>query len=241
MQTALVTGGASLLGEGVTRCLVARGWHVFVTDINLDGAQKVASIVSGSGKAESAKLDVTCLADIAAQAQRILGETGRIDALVNIAGGARGVGIPKMPFAEMSPELYRRTLDLNFVTVLNACHAVLPFMIKAKRGGIVSMAASRGLKGGPNASIYSAAKAAIIVFSQALAQEVGHYGIRVNSIAPGSAEARWKIADQEPSRSPLGRHTSADDVGRGVAFLLSDDASHITGSCLDISGGTSLH
>jgi 3-oxoacyl-[acyl-carrier protein] reductase len=112
-------------------------------------------------------------------------------------------------------------------------------MIARKRGAIVSIAASRGLRGGAQASIYSAAKAAIIVFSQALAQEVGQHGIRVNTIAPGNAEARWKTSDA--ARSPLGRATSGDDVGGAVAFLLSDDAAHITGSCLDVSGGTTLH
>jgi len=97
------------------------------------------------------------------------------------------------------------------------------------------------LRGGAQASIYSAAKAAIIVFSQALAQEVGPHGIRVNTIAPGDAEARWKTSDPDAARSPLGRATSGDDVGRAVAFLLSEDAAHITGSCLDVSGGTMLH
>jgi 3-oxoacyl-[acyl-carrier protein] reductase len=78
------------------------------------------------------------------------------------------------------------------------------------------------------------------VFSQSLAQEVGRHGIRVNTIAPGNAEARWKQPGSV-ERSPLGRATTRDDVGKAVAFLLSEDAAHVTGSCLDISGGTSLH
>jgi NAD(P)-dependent dehydrogenase (short-subunit alcohol dehydrogenase family) len=77
------------------------------------------------------------------------------------------------------------------------------------------------------------------VFSQSLAQEVGRHGIRVNSIAPGNAEAHRK--KHEPVRSPLGRATTGDDVGRAVAFLLSNDANHITGSRLDVSDGTTLH
>jgi NAD(P)-dependent dehydrogenase (short-subunit alcohol dehydrogenase family) len=109
----------------------------------------------------------------------------------------------------------------------------------AHHGAIVGIAASWGPHSGPQASIYSAAKAAIIVFSQSLAQEVDPHGIRVNSIAPGNAEARWK--KPEPVRSPLGRATTGDDIGRAVAFLLSDDVSHITGRCLDLSGGTTLH
>jgi 3-oxoacyl-[acyl-carrier protein] reductase len=114
-------------------------------------------------------------------------------------------------------------------------------MIAAKSGAIVSIAASRGLRGGPGASIYSAAKAAIIVFSQSLAQEVGPLGIRVNTIAPGNVEARWKTSAADAAGNPLGRATSGDDVGRAVAFLLSDDAAHVTGTCLDVSGGTALH
>ncbi len=78
------------------------------------------------------------------------------------------------------------------------------------------------------------------MFSQSLAQEVGRHGIRVNTIAPGNAEARWKKPDAA-ALNPLGRATTGEDIGKAVAYLLSDDASHITGSCLDLSGGTALH
>src|SRR5215217_7587899 len=112
----------------------------------------------------------------------------------------------------MTPEVWTRILHVNLQSVLHCTHAVLPAMIKAKRGAIVSIAASRGLRGGPQASIYSAAKAAIIVFSQSIAQEVGAHGIRVNTIAPGNAQARWKKPEHESEQSPLGRSTSGDDV-----------------------------
>ena len=131
-------------------------------------------------------------------------------------------------------------MEVNLKGVFNCCHAVLPHMIAARRGGIVSITAARGLRGGTKASIYSAAKAGIIVFSQSLAQEVGPHGIRVNTVAPGNTAARWKTTAEE-SRSPLGRPTYPEDVGEAVAFLLSDAASHITGSCIDVSGGTALH
>jgi NAD(P)-dependent dehydrogenase (short-subunit alcohol dehydrogenase family) len=114
-------------------------------------------------------------------------------------------------------------------------------MVKNKTGAVVSISAARGLKGGPQAAIYSALKAAIIGFSQSLAQEVGKHGVRVNTVAPGNTEARWKNADPDGVRSPLGAPTTADDVGDAVAFLLSDKARHITGACLDVSGGTALH
>ena len=241
MPLALLTGGGSAIGEGIARCLVARGFTVAVTDINLDLAQKVATIAGGAPCAEALSLDATDRAAVDATVADLITRHGRIDALVNAAGGMRGLGIPKADFADMVPAVWKRILDANVQSVLHCTHAVLPGMIAAKRGAIVSIAAGRGLRGGPQAAIYSAAKAAIIVFSQALAQEVGRQGIRVNTIAPGNAEARWKTSDADAARSTLGRATSGDDVGRAVAFLLSDDAAHITGSCLDVSGGTSLH
>jgi NAD(P)-dependent dehydrogenase (short-subunit alcohol dehydrogenase family) len=236
MALALVTGGGSAIGEGIARCLTDRGWTVAVTDINLDLARQSAA---AAGAALALRLDATDGAQVRQTVQQLIGAHGNIDALVNVAGGMRGLGIPKTDFADMTPALWTRILDANLYSVLHCCHGVLPSMIAARRGGIVSIAASRGLRGGPKASIYSAAKAAIIVFSQSLAQEVAPLGIRVNTIAPGNAQARWKTS--EKSASPLGRATSATDVGKAVAFLLSDDASHITGSCLDVSGGTTLH
>ncbi len=241
MPLAFLTGGGSAIGEGITRCLVARGWTVAVTDINLDLARQVAAAAGGAPKTEALPLDATDDASVKETVRELLARHGCIDALVNGAGGMRGLGIPKANFADLTPEVWRRILDVNFQSVLHCSHAVLPSMIAAKRGAIVSMAASRGLRGGPQVSIYSAAKAAIIVFSQSLAQEVGPLGIRVNTIAPGNAEARWKTSGPEATRSPLGRATSADDVGHAVAFLLSDAAAHITGACLDVSGGTALH
>jgi NAD(P)-dependent dehydrogenase (short-subunit alcohol dehydrogenase family) len=241
MPVALLTGGGSVLGEGITCALVARGWTVAVTDINLDLARQVAAAAGGMPHAEAFPLDATDRVQVDALVKTLLARHGGIDALVNAAGGMRGLGIAKTDFAHMSPEAWNRILHVNLQSVLHCTHTVLPSMIAAKRGAIVSIAASRGLRGGPGASIYSAAKAAIIVFSQSLAQEVGPQGIRVNTIAPGNAQARWKKDDPEAARSPLGRATSGDDVGRAVAFLLSDDAAHVTGSCLDISGGTTLH
>jgi 2-hydroxycyclohexanecarboxyl-CoA dehydrogenase len=238
MPLALVTGGGSAIGEGIARCLIGRGWTVAVTDINLDLARQVVAAV-GAAQAQALQLDATDGTRVRETVRQLGADHGRIDALVNVAGGMRGLGIPKTDFADMTPQLWTRILDVNLQSVLHCAHAVLPGMIAARRGAIVSIAASRGLRGGPQASIYSAAKAAIIVFSQSLAQEVGSFGIRVNTIAPGNAQARWKTS--AASKSPLGRPTSAEDVGKAVAFLLSEDASHITGSCLDVSGGTTLH
>lgn len=240
MPFALITGGASLICEGIVHVLVARGWDVAIADINYEGAQQIAASAKGSGSARAYELDARERDDVAALVGDLASRHGRFDGLVNGAGGARGMGFQRMPFVEMTPDYWLRMMDANLNTVLNVTHAVLPHMIAAKGGSIVSISAGRGLRGGKNAAIYSAAKAGIIAFSQSVAQEVGPFGVRINTIAPGDAEARWK-KDNGESRSPLGRNTSAEDVGKAVGFLLSEDASHITGSCLDISGGTSLH
>jgi len=241
MPLALLTGGGSLIGEGIAGALVARGWQIAVTDINLELARKVANAAGGLPHAEAFALDATDRDQVGATVKDLIARHGAIDALVNAAGGMRGLGIPKTNFAEMTPGMWNRILQVNLQSVLLCTHAVLPGMVAAKRGAIVSIAASRGLKGGPQASIYSAAKAAIIVFSQALAQEVGAHGIRVNTIAPGNALARWKKPEHSAERSALGRATTGEDIGKAAAFLLSDEAAHITGSCLDLSGGTALH
>ena len=166
---------------------------------------------------------------------------GGIDALVNCAGGLRGLGIKRRPLHEIPPGDWRRIIDVNLKGMMNAVHAVLPVMKKQGSGVIVSIAASRGLRGGVGASHYSAAKAGVIVFAQTMVLECAGYGIRINTIAPGNADARWKGEDDGATVAPLGRPTSAGDIAKAVAWLVSDDASHVTGACIDVSGGTTLH
>lgn len=240
MPLALLTGGGSLIGEGITRALARDGWTVAVTDLKQDLAEKVAA-EAGMGRALPSVLDVNDPEAIKQTVADLLARHGRIDALINAAGGGRGLGIQPTPFVDTTPEIWRRMLDTNFESVLRCCHAVLPSMIANGGGSIVSISAARGLRGGPKAALYSAAKAAIIVFSQSLALEVGRHNVRVNTISPGNAEARWKKPEAENLRSPLGRATTGDDVGNVVAFLCSDRALHVTGSCYDVSGGTALH
>jgi NADP-dependent 3-hydroxy acid dehydrogenase YdfG len=114
----------SAIGEGIARTLASRGWAVAVTDINLDLAQKVANL-AGSG-AQSHLLDTTDRVQVDAIVSQLLVRHGAIDALVNASGGMRGLGIPKTDFADMAPETWKRLLTVNFESVLNCTHAVLP-------------------------------------------------------------------------------------------------------------------
>ena len=134
MPLALLTGGGSLIGEGIACTLATRGWAVAVTDVNLDLAQKVARL-AGS-KAQAHHLDTTDRAQVDATVSQLLARHGAIDALVNASGGMRGLGIAKSDFVDMAPETWKRLLTVNFESVLNCTHAVLPGMIAQKRGAI---------------------------------------------------------------------------------------------------------
>ena len=241
MALALITGAASLMGEGIALALAARGWNLMLTDIDEAGARSVAAGVPKVDRLEIARMDVTDRGRVRAVVEETAAHFGAIDALVNCAGGLRGLGLKPKPLAELPPDEWRRVIDVNLKGVLNVVHAVLPVMKAQRRGAIVSIAASRGLRGGRNAAHYSAAKAGIIVFTQTMVLECAAYGVRINSIAPGNAEARWKTSDDGATAAPLGRPTSAEDIGKAVAWLVSDDAAHVTGACIDVSGGTTLY
>ena len=241
MAVALITGAASLMGEGIAQALAARGWNLMLSDINEDGARSVAGKLPANIPLDVARMDVTDRAGVRAVVENTVERFGAIDALVNCAGGLRGLGLKPKPLADLPPEEWRRVIDVNLKGTLNVIHAVLPLMKRQRRGAIVSIAASRGLRGGKNAAHYSAAKAGIIVFTQTMVLECAEYGVRINSITPGNADARWKSADDGSTPAPLGRPTSADDIGKAVAWLVSDEAAHVTGACIDVSGGTTLY
>ncbi len=229
------------MGEGIGLALAERAWDLVLTDINEAGARGVAAKLPKNIRIETARMDVTDRAGVHAFVQETAARHGSIDALVNCAGGLRGLGLKTKPLVEIPPEEWRRVIDVNLKGMLNVVHAVLPVMKAQRRGAIVSIAASRGLRGGKNASHYSAAKAGIIVFTQTMVLECAEYGVRINTIAPGNAVARWKRGDDGSSAAPLGRPTSAEDIGKAVAWLVSDEAAHVTGACIDVSGGTTLH
>lgn len=155
MATALITGGGSLIGAGIARSLVRDGWRVVVTDINPRLAEEVAGALGDAATARP--LDVTDR-DAAIRLCADLDSAKRLDALVNVAGGGRGLGVPKAPFLEHTPEQWDRLIAVNFRGLLNVTHAAVSRMVERKAGAIASVAAARGLKGGPQAAIYSALK-----------------------------------------------------------------------------------
>lgn len=242
MPVAVLTGGASWFARESARLLLDDGWTIALGEINEPNLREVLDAFPDAG-VTGGRLDVTDLSDVRRFFTSVVQTHGRIDALVNIAGGTNYLQMPRRPFHEIPPEDWDLVLKPNLYGVLNCCHAVLPGMIAQKSGVIINLASGMGLRGSARMSTYSAAKAAIIGFTRSLCQEVGAHQIRVNSIAPGSAESRWRPDLQSGGERlpPLGARTSARDIANAIAFLISDKASHITGACLDVSGGSSLH
>jgi 3-oxoacyl-[acyl-carrier protein] reductase len=258
MDVAIVTGGGGALGKGIAARLKSDGWRVVLCDLLAEHAQEVSDELGGL---PWKVLDVTRLEDVRRVFHEIAEEHGTVGALVNSAGGAMSLRVPKSTLADSDPEHWDRMIGVNIYGNFNTCHTIAPMMKKAGRGGIVSIASGAGMQGGPpiarqsGAAVYSATKAGVIAFTQALSQELGPYGIRVNAVSPGRNESRAKPlakmlemqATEEKSDpgsgriSPLGRFGRPSDIGDAVGFLLSEQASHITGCCLDITGGIRMH
>ena len=224
MPLALITGGASLICEGVAQCLARDGWDLAITDLNVEGAKVVASRIASGGRVEAHALDARKIGDVDALVRDLTQRYGAIEGLVNGAGGARGIGFQRKPFVETSQERVGEPAQLQ------PQH-------RAQRHAHCSAGHDCGRSAAPSSASRQAAacaadraprstrprRQASSSFTQSIAQEVGKHGVRVNSIAPGNAEARWKKDDAD-ARSPLGRNTNAQDVGDAVAFLLSERA-----------------
>ena len=258
MELAIVTGGGGALGRGIATALTAKGWRVVLAELVPDHAREVSEELGGL---PWKILDVTKLADVQRVFGEIVEEHGVPAALVNAAGGAMSLRVPKSDLFNQDPEHWDRMIGVNIYGTFNCCHTIAQYMKRAGRGGIVSLASGAGMQGGPplarqsGAAVYSATKAGVIAFTQALSQELGPHGIRVNAVSPGRNESRAKPlarmlemqrteeqSDPGSGRvSPLIRFGRPSDIGDAVAFLLSEQASYITGCCLDLTGGIRMH
>ncbi|MBL8700027.1 MAG: SDR family oxidoreductase [Alphaproteobacteria bacterium] len=246
-RTALITGGASGIGAATARLLAARGWTVAI-NYRSRGAQATAlvdELRQGGAQAVAIQADMLDPAAIVALFERVDREIGRLDALINSAG----IGLPRARVAEFDAAQLSRLMAVNVVGVMMCCREAARRMSTAAggRGGTVvnvsSMAATIG--GRPGNSHYAASKAAVDSFSIGFAKEVAREGIRVVSVRPGVIRTEMtqnQLADPHFAATvaasiPIGRAGKADEVAGPIAWLLSDEASFVTGCCLDVSGG----
>ncbi len=247
-KIALVTGAAGGIGRAAALCFAAEGAMVVVSDINALGCIETLELLeSTGGKGMFIQADVTHEDQILSLYKKIADEFGKLDIVVNIAGGDCE---PAADVEDIDYERMSANLDVNLKSCIISCREAARVMKPQGFGKIVNMS-SLVYRGSPNQFSYSAAKGGIYAFTRSLAMSLGRYGITVNALAPALVEVpafvnalgpeRWEMLRQDcAQRYPLGRIATPDDVARCALFLASDDASFITGQILEISGGARL-
>ncbi|MDO4776598.1 MAG: acetoacetyl-CoA reductase [Cardiobacteriaceae bacterium] len=240
-KIALVTGALGGIGSEICRSLIAAGYKVIATVVPRDTSREADWLAKEGIRAEDVRFVHCNLADHdaahAAIAEAIAAE-GRIDVLVNNAGITRDAVFKKMTFEQWS-----QVLDVNLKTLYTVTQPVFLKMLEQGSGRIISISSVNGLKGQFGQANYSAAKAGMIGFSKALAQEGARSGITVNVIAPGYTATPMVTAMREDvvksieDQIPLKRLAAPAEIAAAVMYLVSDAAAYITGETLSVNGG----
>jgi NAD(P)-dependent dehydrogenase (short-subunit alcohol dehydrogenase family) len=254
-RVALVTGGGGGIGQGVALTLGQFGAKVVVLDVEPARARRTVEVLRERGsEAFELVVDVTDTSGLRDGVDAAAAHFGRLDILVNNAGG-----VSPRPFVQQSERSWQRHIDINFVSMLAATSAAVPYMIAGGRGGsIVNVSSIEGSRAAPMYAVYAACKAAVNNFSMTMALELGEHGIRVNVIAPDHTitpgmrgnrsgpvnPSTWDVMSAEDQAAlndiiPLGREGLVEEIGSTVAFLSSPLASYITGVTIPVDGGTS--
>jgi NAD(P)-dependent dehydrogenase (short-subunit alcohol dehydrogenase family) len=259
---AIVTGGARGIGAGIARCLAAEGARVGILD--LDGDEATATAKTLGVEALGLAVDVSQEADARAATEQVVGRFGRLDIVVNNAGGGGPHAMSSVgnPFTNIEQVGWDDALAVNLRTTFAATKAAIPHLQRSGTGVITNIASIAGLIPAVQIPAYGAAKAGVISLTRSLALELAAHDIRVNVICPGFLWTRaWEMmamgmkamvpayADMEPRDifldvvkrgTPLGREQTPEDIGKLTAFLSSDDALNITGQVIAVDGGITL-
>lgn len=242
-KTALVTGGGQGIGRAVAVRLAAEGAAVGVLDRNPETAENVAhEITQSGGLAVPLSADVTDEPAVSAAVSALVDRFGGVEILVNNAGFDRPGG-----FLKTHPDDFLEVWRVHLLGAVHCVRACAEVMMRGRDGRIVNVSSIYGRVGSKGESAYCAAKAGIIGLTKSLAREFGPKGIRVNAALPGLTDTptiRSVMAPRFKERivdeTILGRPAQPEEIAAGIAFLASDDASFITGACLEITGGWNL-
>ena len=239
-KVAIVTGGAQGFGEGIAEVYAREGAKVVVTDLNAEGAQKVAARL-GNG-AIGVGGDVSKLADAKAIVTAAIKAFGKLDIIVNNAGTSHR----NKPMTEVTEEEFDRVSAVNVKSIYNFAVVGVPHM-KEKGGAIINIGSTAGIRPRPGLTWYNASKGAVNLVSKSMAVELAPFKIRVNAIAPVAGEtpllATFMGEDTPEIRAkfistiPLSRFSTPADIANACLFLASDEASMTTGSVLEVDGG----
>ncbi len=238
-RTALITGASRGIGKACAMALAAAGYRVVLAARSAQNLEEAAaSIRSRDSEAFAIEMDLANRESIVGAISKASKEFGRIDILVNNAGMTKDGLAVRMKQAD-----WEIVLETNLNGAFYATQQVLPGMMRERWGRIVNVSSVVGEMGNPGQANYVASKAGLIGLTKSLAREVGSRNITVNAVAPGfietdmthglTAELKQKMIDQ----TPLGRMGSPEDIAAAVKFLVSDDASFISGHVLDVNGG----
>ena len=242
-RVAVITGGAQGIGYAIAQRMLASGANVVLWDADSAKLEEAKASLAGTGTVFVEMVELTSEQEVEAATQRTLAAAGKIDILVNNAGITGG----NATTWELSPEVWRRVIEVNLVAPYLVCRAVVPHMIAAKYGRIVNIASVAGKEGNPNASHYSASKAGVIALTKSLGKELATKGVIVNAITPAAAKtAMFATMTQQHidfmlSKIPMGRFLEVDEAAAMVAWLASEECSFTTGSVIDISGGRATY
>ncbi len=239
-RTALITGASRGIGRAAAELLAERGYRLMLNYFRSEGSvlELKQKLTAAGADAEIFQADVGDPRQAEAMAEACCKRFGRVDVLINNAGIA-DVGL----LTEVTDERWDRLWRVNVGGVFYTCRAVLPGMIREKRGKIINLSSIWGIAGASCEAAYSATKAAVIGLTKALAKEVGPSGIQVNCIAPGAVETDMNAAlDEAALRSlreetPLGRLGTPREIAAAIAFLASEESDFITGQVLSPNGG----
>jgi len=239
-RVAVVTGGASGIGEEICRQFSREGATVIIADLNGESAQKLAGELKAAGRAAAVRcVDIRDTQKVKEAADQTADEFGTIDVLVNCAGYNKFVAPD-----EVTPDLWDRFLSVNLDGSWNFAAAVMPYMMRQQKGKIINIGSAAAVRANPKCLPYVVAKHGIVGLTRALAVDLGPYQINVNCICPGPIETPLfaqsttpEFARQIRERIPLDRLGKPRDIASAAVFLASCASDFITGVILPVDGG----
>ncbi len=246
-KVAVITGATGGIGFQVAKRLGEDGYTVILNGIeDEEGAKRIEELTAKGITAAYYGFDVTKEAEVTSNINAIGEKYGRIDVLVNNAGGLGG----RSRFEDMTTEFYRFVMALNLDSAFFASRAAIPFLKKAEDPSIINYTSIAGWNaGGPGAGIYGTSKAGVHALTRALAKDLAEYGIRVNAVSPGTIDTPFhaQIKSTKPevfaswkNNILLGKLGQPEEVASVISFLVSKDASFITAETIQITGGQGL-